>query len=118
MELDLDDASDDDALDLDLDLGDDDSLEPGDDDSLEPGDDDAIELDLGDDEELDLGDFDDDDELNLDEDASSKLDLARAYIEMGDNDGAKPLLQEVLVEGDDVQVIEANELLGNISGKA
>jgi len=56
--------------------------------------------------------------LNLDEDASSKLDLARAYIEMGDNDGAKPLLQEVLEEGDDVQVNEANELLGNISGKA
>ena len=137
--LDLD-ISDDDALDLDLDddgslepgdddspepgdddsleLGDDDSLELGDDDSLELGDDDAIELDLDDDEEFDLGDFDDDDELNLDEDASSKLDLARAYIEMGDNDGAKPLLQEVLEEGDDVQVNEANELLGNISGKA
>ena len=147
-EIDLDfgdDAGDgeDDGLDLDLDddsleLGDDDSLEPvdneaieldledddaldldlSDDDSLELSDDDAIELDLGDDEEFDLGDFDDDDELNLDEDASSKLDLARAYIEMGDNDGAKPLLQEVLVEGDDVQVNEANELLGNISGKA
>ena len=144
LELDVDDASDDDALELDLsdddslELGDDDSLEPvdneaieldledddaldldlSDDDSLELSDDDAIELDLGDDEEFDLGDFDDDDELNLDEDASSKLDLARAYIEMGDNDGAKPLLQEVLVEGDDVQVNEANELLGNISGKA
>ena len=119
-EIDLDfgdDAGDgeDDGLDLDLD---DDSLELGDDDSLELGDDDAIELDLGDDEEFDLGDFDDDDELNLDEDTSSKLDLARAYIEMGDNDGAKPLLQEVLVEGDDVQVSEANELLGNIPGKA
>jgi len=113
---------DDDSLELgdddSLELGDDDSLELGDDDSLELGDDDAIELDLDDDEEFDLGDFDDDDELNLDEDASSKLDLARAYIEMGDNDGAKPLLQEVLEEGDDVQVNEANELLGNISGKA
>ena len=122
---------DDDALDLDLDdddspeLGDDDSLELGDDDSLELGDDDsleldddeAIEFDLDDDEDLDLGEFDDDDDLNLDEDTSSKLDLARAYIEMGDNDGAKPLLQEVLAEGDDVQVSEANELLGNISGK-
>ena len=96
LDLDLDDASDDDALDLDL----------GDDDSLELVDDDSLEL------------VDNDDELNLDEDASSKLDLARAYIEMGDNDGAKPLLQEVLVEGDDVQVSEANELLGNISGKA
>ena len=113
---------DDDSLELvdddSLELVDDDSLEPGDDDSLELVDDDAIELDLGDDESLDLGDFDDDDELNLDEDASSKLDLARAYIEMGDNDGAKPLLQAVLVEGDDSQVSEANELLDNISGKA
>ena len=81
-------------------------MDLGDDDSLELVDDDSLEL------------VDDDDELNLDEDASSKLDLARAYIEMGDNDGAKPLLQEVLVEGDDVQVSEANELLGNISGKA
>ena len=114
---------DDDALDLDLDdddspeLGDDDSLELGDDDSLELDDDEAIEFDLDDDEDLDLGEFDDDDDLNLDEDTSSKLDLARAYIEMGDNDGAKPLLQEVLAEGDDVQVSEANELLGNISGK-
>jgi pilus assembly protein FimV len=52
--------------------------------------------------------------LSLDQDASSKLDLARAYIEMGDNDGAKPLLEEVLSEGDDEQVREANELIGNI----
>ena len=128
LDLDLDDddsleLDDDDALDLDLDdddspeLGDDDSLELGDDDSLELDDDEAIEFDLDDDEDLDLGEFDDDDDLNLDEDTSSKLDLARAYIEMGDNDGAKPLLQEVLAEGDDVQVSEANELLGNISGK-
>ena len=63
--------------------------------------------------ELDLAD-DDDDELSLDQDASSKLDLARAYIEMGDNDGAKPLLEEVLREGDEEQVSEANELIGNI----
>jgi FimV-like protein len=33
---------------------------------------------------------------------------------MGDNDGAKPLLEEVLSEGDDEQVSEANELIGNI----
>ena len=36
---------------------------------------------------------------------------------MGDNDGAKPLLQEILAEGDDAQVNEANELLDNISGE-
>ena len=70
-------------------------------------DDGGLELDLADDD-------DDDDELSLDQDASSKLDLARAYIEMGDNDGAKPLLEEVLREGDEEQVSEANELIGNI----
>ncbi len=139
-ELDLDLGLDDEIdLDFDDDTGDElssttkldaDSLELGEEDSLELGDDDAIELDLsddddsaldledeldlGDDDELDLGSLDDDDELNLDEDASSKLDLARAYIEMGDNDGARSLLEEVVSEGDDAQVSEANELLGNI----
>ena len=133
IELDL---GDDDGIELDLgeddglglDLGDDDGIELdlGEDDGIELdlGDDDGIELDLGDDDELDLGSLDDDeldlgsldddDELNLDEDAASKLDLARAYIEMGDNDGAKSLLEEVVSEGDDVQIGEANELLGNI----
>jgi pilus assembly protein FimV len=101
---------DDDALELD----DDDILEFGDDDILELVDDDAVELDLDDDGEFDLGFADDDDELNLEEDAGSKLDLARAYIEMGDNGGAKPLLEAVLGEGDEAQIGEANELLGNI----
>ena len=74
-------------------------------------DDDALDLELGDDS-LELRG--DDDQFNLDQDASSKLDLARAYIEMGDIDGAKPLLEEVLSEGDDEQVREASELIGNI----
>ena len=109
---------DDDVLELDdddvLELDDDDILEFGDDDILELVDDDAVELDLDDDGEFDLGFADDDDELNLEEDAGSKLDLARAYIEMGDNGGAKPLLEAVLSEGDEAQIGEANELLGNI----
>ena len=109
---------DDDTLKLDdddvLELDDDDILEFGDDDILELVDDDAVELDLDDDGEFDLGFADDDDELNLEEDAGSKLDLARAYIEMGDNGGAKPLLEAVLSEGDEAQIGEANELLGNI----
>lgn len=126
--LDLSDLEDDDdALDL-SDLEDDDdaldlgSLDTGDDEiELDLGsldtDNDEIELDLGDDDEFDLGDLDDDDlgELNLDEDASSKLDLARAYIEMGDNDGAKTLLEEVVNEGDSELAGEANELLAKIS---
>ena len=97
-----------------VELDDDDILEFGDDDILELVDDDAVELDLDDDGEFDLGFADDDDELNLEEDAGSKLDLARAYIEMGDNGGAKPLLEAVLGEGDEAQIGEANELLGNI----
>ncbi|MBL6691690.1 MAG: tetratricopeptide repeat protein, partial [Pseudomonadales bacterium] len=76
--------------------------------------DDEIELDLGGDDDLELDIEDDLGELNLDEDAASKLDLARAYIEMGDNDGARSLLEEVVSEGDDQQVSEANELLGKI----
>ncbi|MEX0900588.1 MAG: FimV/HubP family polar landmark protein [Gammaproteobacteria bacterium] len=41
----------------------------------------------------------------------SRLDLARAYIDMGDADGARGLLNEVLADGDDAQKQEAQELL-------
>ena len=42
---------------------------------------------------------------------SSKLDLARAYIDMGDQALANPLLDEILEEGSDEQVDEARELI-------
>ncbi|MCC5857071.1 MAG: hypothetical protein JJT90_02880 [Ectothiorhodospiraceae bacterium] len=42
---------------------------------------------------------------------STKLDLARAYLEMGDGEGARSLLEEVLQEGSNVQKQEAEELL-------
>ena len=76
-------------------------------------DDDLGDLNLDDDDGLDLDD-EDLGELNLDEDASSKLDLARAYIDMGDNDGARTLLNEVTNEGDEAQIKEANDLLGSL----
>ena len=41
----------------------------------------------------------------------SKLDLARAYIDMGDEDGARPVLLEVIKQGDLGQQAEARELL-------
>ncbi|MCC7490677.1 MAG: hypothetical protein IT485_13630 [Gammaproteobacteria bacterium] len=41
----------------------------------------------------------------------TKLDLARAYIEMGDPDGARSILNEVLEEGDQAQRQEARQLL-------
>ncbi|WP_049629857.1 FimV/HubP family polar landmark protein [Cellvibrio sp. pealriver] len=48
------------------------------------------------------------------DEAATKLDLARAYIDMGDADGAKDILAEVLGEGSDEQRKEANELLARI----
>ncbi|MEJ2514580.1 MAG: FimV/HubP family polar landmark protein [Gammaproteobacteria bacterium] len=41
----------------------------------------------------------------------TKLDLARAYIDMGDPDGARSILEEVLAEGDDTQKGEARDLI-------
>ena len=48
------------------------------------------------------------------DEAATKLDLARAYIDMGDSEGAKDILSEVLGEGNEEQRKEANELLGRI----
>ena len=45
------------------------------------------------------------------DEVGTKLDLARAYIEMGDKAGAKELLEEVLEVGDENQRAEAEELL-------
>jgi pilus assembly protein FimV len=41
----------------------------------------------------------------------TKLDLARAYIDMGDPEGARSILQEVLDEGDSNQRHEAQGLI-------
>jgi pilus assembly protein FimV len=46
---------------------------------------------------------------------STKLDLARAYMDMGDYDGASSTLEEVLSEGNDKQKREAEELLDQIN---
>jgi pilus assembly protein FimV len=45
---------------------------------------------------------------------STKLDLARAYIDMGDDDGARQILEEVLAEGNDEQQQDARELLDRL----
>lgn len=49
------------------------------------------------------------------DEAATKLDLARAYIEMGDSDGARDILDEVVTEGDDSQKTEAREMLGRLA---
>jgi pilus assembly protein FimV len=41
----------------------------------------------------------------------TKLDLARAYIDMGDPEGAKSILEEVMTEGDSGQRSEAQALM-------
>lgn len=48
------------------------------------------------------------------DESSTKLDLARAYIDMGDADMAKNLLNEVLRQGDAEQKKEAQELLKRV----
>jgi pilus assembly protein FimV len=59
--------------------------------------------------EFDIGELDDIDE------AETKLDLAAAYVDMGDPDGARSILNEVLVEGNDEQKDRANEILNTLS---
>lgn len=118
---DEDDLSLDDSLDLDLDaeeteareqstivLGDGDLDLDADDDELDPSTDDDELV-------LDMDAEDDDPDLDADEDAGTKLDLARAYIYMGDTDGARGLLREVIADGSDDDVAAANELLIGLS---
>jgi pilus assembly protein FimV len=62
----------------------------------------------------DLGE-DDFDFLAGTDEAATKLDLAQAYIDMGDNDGARDILNEVLTEGDEKQRGEAKEMLSNLA---
>jgi pilus assembly protein FimV len=49
-------------------------------------------------------------DIGMDE-VATKLDLAKAYIDMGDPDGARGILDEVLNEGNEGQKQEAQELL-------
>lgn len=50
------------------------------------------------------------------EEVNTKLDLAKAYEEMGDLEGARELLQEVIGEGSPDLVEQAQAILGRISG--
>jgi pilus assembly protein FimV len=45
---------------------------------------------------------------------STKLDLARAYLDMGDDDGAREILEEVVADATDELKAEAEQLLGRI----
>ncbi|EPL07753.1 FimV/HubP family polar landmark protein [Pseudomonas sp. CF161] len=61
---------------------------------------------------MDEGDFD---FLSGTDEVATKLDLAQAYIDMGDNDGARDILGEVISEGSDGQKNEAKEMLTRLA---
>ncbi len=60
------------------------------------------------DDDSDLGFLSDSDET------ATKLDLARAYMDMGDTDGAKDILEEIMQEGNEEQRSEAQQLLERV----
>jgi pilus assembly protein FimV len=80
---------------------------PGEEDDLDLSGDFAVESSLGyEDEELVIA---------ADSNAlSTKLDLARAYLDMGDDDGARQILDEVVAEGSEDLKAEAQALLSRI----
>ncbi|MBR7522516.1 FimV/HubP family polar landmark protein [Pseudomonas juntendi] len=48
------------------------------------------------------------------DEVATKLDLARAYIDMGDSQGARDILDEVVKDGDDTQRQEAKDMLSRL----
>jgi pilus assembly protein FimV len=57
-----------------------------------------------------------DDELDFFEESdevSTKLDLAKAYMDMGDREGAEEILKEVMEEGSDTQKFDAEWIISN-----
>jgi pilus assembly protein FimV len=76
--------------------------------------DDDIALDDSGADDEDRG-FDDMSFLDGTDEVETKLDLARAYIDMEDRDGAKDILSEILSDGSDVQQKEARKLMESIA---
>ena len=64
--------------------------------------------------DLDLGEAMSDSEIGED-DVATKLDLARAYVEMGDEEGARSILEEVLAEGNAEQKGDAEKLIADLA---
>jgi pilus assembly protein FimV len=72
---------------------------------------------LSDDDEVEIESVDGAEEVSLmsdDDETATKLELAYAYQKMGDADGAREILQEVIAEGNEAQVKEAGELLASL----
>ena len=64
---------------------------------------------------LSLDDEEDFEFLGDADENATKLDLAKAYIDMGDAEGARDILGEVIAEGNSAQQAEAKELLAQVS---
>ncbi|MGQ7957445.1 FimV/HubP family polar landmark protein [Pseudomonas sp. SP16.1] len=62
----------------------------------------------------DLDGDDDFDFLSGTDETATKLDLARAYIDMGDTEGARDILDEVVAEGSEAQQQEAREMIAKL----
>lgn len=93
LNMDTAESTEDSGLDFNLDIG-------GDEGSLD------LNLDAADTADADLGGSDE---------VGTKLDLAKAYIDMGDPEGARSILDEVMDEGSSTQKEEAQSLLGQIA---
>jgi len=93
-------------------------------DSVEPDmvdQDSPLDIDLEDFDNLEVSDSAEEEETQGDgeladmDEVSTKLDLARAYVDMGDPDGAKSILDEVMEEGSEEQKEEARGILGQMA---
>ncbi|GGA75885.1 hypothetical protein GCM10011369_17180 [Neiella marina] len=115
----------DDSVDLDTELAAIEQQMPAEPESSKDGEDEYLDIDqllaeadgaAGPDDDIMLvGDLEDDIELEEEDGIAAKLDLARAYIEIGDKEVAKQLLEEIASSGNDGQKDEATELLQRLS---
>ena len=53
-------------------------------------------------------------EQSQEDEVATKLDLAKAYVELGDKDSAKGILEEIIADGNEQQQHQARELLKQI----
>lgn len=66
-------------------------------------------------EEVETTSLSADETEEITDEVNTKLDLARAYVDMGDGEGARSILEEVLGEGNQGQQQEAQQLLDQLT---
>jgi pilus assembly protein FimV len=109
-------AEEDTSLDLDLDLSAlEETMEPAAEETFTPAEEDTgLEFDMGGMETAVEEEPAAEVDTSTTDEVATKLDLARAYIDMGDPEGARSILEEVSTEGNDAQKKEAQELMGQL----